>query len=74
MVCARRRVGGFQCRKLACFLCGLDFLSVGFVLEDVLFCVDTMGKCRAAVSLTVVWTLPYWGTTCVVSWALVTSG
>ena len=36
--------GGFQCRKLACFLCGLDFLSVGFVLEDVLFCVDTMGE------------------------------
>ena len=58
---ACRRVGGFQCRKLACFLCCLDFLSVGFVLEDVLFCIDTMGKCRAAVSLTVVWTLPYWG-------------
>ena len=36
--------GGFQCRKLACFLCCLDFLSVGFVLEDVLFCVDTMGE------------------------------
>ena len=44
MVCACRRVGGFQCRKLACFLCGLDFLSVGFVLEDVLFRVDTMGE------------------------------
>jgi len=44
MVCACRRVGGFQCRKLACFLCGLEFLSVGFVLEDVLFCVDTMGE------------------------------
>ena len=44
MVCARRRVAGFQCRKLACFLCGLEFLSVGFVLEDVLFCVDTMGE------------------------------
>ncbi|KDR50821.1 hypothetical protein HMPREF1991_03128 [Hoylesella loescheii DSM 19665 = JCM 12249 = ATCC 15930] len=41
---ACRRVGGFQCRKLACFLCCLDLLSVGFVLEDVLFCVDTMGE------------------------------
>ena len=44
MVCACRRVGGFQCRKLACFLCCLDFLSVGFVLGDILFCIDTMGE------------------------------